>query len=214
MIFRKQDDTGFISFDSGDRPLSDFRTSAVLEVMPWRRAGEPLHCGRAEVCYDDSALYVRMRAYETDIIASRRAFGEPVCRDSCLEFFFAPVPGSNAYFNFEVNPLATMYVGFSPSGTREGSRLLPDPDIRDNAFFSASARFIPGGWEVSYAIPYAFIRRYAPEYKTPQSGEILRCNFYTCCDDAKEPYYSVWHTVDAPAPDYHRPESFGALVFE
>ena len=214
MIFRKQDDTGFISFDNGDRPLSDFRTSAVLEVMPWRRAGEPLHCGRAEVCYDDSALYVRMRAYETDIIASRRAFGEPVCRDSCLEFFFAPVPGSNAYFNFEVNPLATMYVGFSPSGTREGSRLLPDPDIRDNAFFSASARFIPGGWEVSYAIPYAFIRRYAPEYKTPQSGEILRCNFYTCCDDAKEPYYSVWHTVDATAPDYHRPESFGALVFE
>ena len=214
MIFRKKHDTGFVSLNASDVCRDGFRTSAVLEVMPWRRAGEPLHCGRAELSYDDTALYVRMRAYETELIATRRAFGEPVCRDSCLEFFFAPEPHKNAYFNFEVNPLATMYVGFSPAGTRADSRLLTDPDIRDNSFFSASARRIAGGWEVSYAIPYGFIRRYVPEYKTPQPGKILRCNFYTCCDDAAEPYYSVWHFIDAPAPDYHRPESFGALVFE
>ncbi|MBO4326102.1 MAG: carbohydrate-binding family 9-like protein [Clostridia bacterium] len=191
-----------------------FRTSAVIETMPWRGLGEPVRAARAELCYDDEAFYVRMRAYETSVIANRRNFGDPVCRDSCLEFFFAPVPGDNAYFNFELNPLATMYVGFSPAGTRADSRLITDPDISDNSFFSASSSSGAGFWEVSYRIPYSFIRLFAPAFKTPEPGDVLRCNFYTCCDDAPEPYYTVWHRVDAPAPDFHRPESFGALVFE
>ena len=127
MIFRKKHDTGFVSLNASDVCRDGFRTSAVLEVMPWRRAGEPLHCGRAELSYDDTALYVRMRAYETELIATRRAFGEPVCRDSCLEFFFAPEPHKNAYFNFEVNPLATMYVGFRPAHCRRLGSELCDP---------------------------------------------------------------------------------------
>ena len=164
MIFRKNDSNGF-------------RTSAVIETMPWRKAGEPLHTARAELCYDEAAFYVRMRAYEIDRLAGRTQFGDPVCRDSCLEFFFAPIPGDNAYFNFELNPLATMYVGFSPAGTRESSRLLSDPDIRDNSFFSAKASSCGAYWEVSYRIPYCFIRRYAPGVKTPEPGDVLRCNF-------------------------------------
>ncbi len=204
MIFKKTDDSkGCV-----------FRTSALIETMPWRKAGEPLHTARAEVQYDSEALYVRMRSYETMPLATRRNFGDPVCRDSCLEFFFAPKAGDNAYFNFELNPLAATYTGFSPEGTRQSSRLVSDPDAADNTLFKASASSGPVFWEVSYKIPYSFIRRYVPDFKTPEPGDVLRCNFYTCCDDAPVPYYSVWHNIDAPSPDYHRPECFGALVFE
>ena len=214
MIYRKNGFYGDnIVCDQADG-RSGFRTSALIETTPWRGAGEPVHAARAELTYDDEALYVRMRSYELSPIDTRRNFGDPVCRDSCLEFFFSPVPGEKAYFNFELNPSAVMYVGFSRAGTRSDSRLLSDLDIRDNSFFSARSARTGTYWEVSYKIPYTFIRRYAPEFKTPVPGDVLRCNFYTCCDDAEQPYYTVWHYINAPGPDYHRPECFGALVFE
>ncbi len=207
MIFARnaRDDAG-----DGDRI---FRTSAEIGIMPWRKDGEALHTAAAELSYDDGALYVRMRAFEKNIISERKQFGDPVCRDSCLEFFFAPVFGNNAYFNFEVNPDGVMYIGFSADGTRAGSRLLTDPDIACNSFFSMKCNRNDDFWEVSYRIPYDFIRRRSPDFRDPRPGDVLRCNFYTCCDDAPELYYTVWHRICSPSPDYHLPEYFGELVF-
>lgn len=190
-----------------------FKTSALIETMPWRKEGEKNHRACAEVSYDSEALYVRMRAFETELIAERHSFGDPVCRDSCLEFFFAPLNSDNSYFNFEVNPLGTMYVGFSSDGTRSGSRLLSEIS-GETEMFGCKTSVGQSFWEVSYRIPYPFIRRFVPAFPDPVPRSVLRCNFYTCCDDNTVPYYSVWNSIDSQYPDYHRPDCFGELQFE
>lgn len=192
-----------------------FRPSIEINTMPWKSVNGPEHIAAAELKYDSENFYIRMRAYEksSSLLSHRQQFGDPVCRDSCLEFFFAPIAGSNKYFNFEVNPACAFYIGFSEDGTRNGNRLLSEL-VSETDCFQASTRIKKAFWEVYYRIPFSFIRRYAPDFKTPGKGDVLRCNFYTCCDDAPEPYYSVWHNITSPHPDYHRPDCFGSLIFE
>ena len=209
MIFKYERKNGDVPFQK------EFCPSAEINVMPWKKTNDPAHIAAAELKYDSENFYVRMRAYEksSSILCRRQKYGEAVCCDSCLEFFFAPINDSNKYFNFEVNPAGVFYIGFSENGTREGSRLLTEL-AGETDIFRASTRIETDFWEVSYRVPFSFIRRYVPDFKTPRQGDALRCNFYTCCDDAAEPYYSVWHNITAPHPDYHRPECFGSLTFE
>ncbi|MCK7480493.1 MAG: carbohydrate-binding family 9-like protein [Candidatus Moduliflexus flocculans] len=38
-------------------------------------------------------------------------------------------------------------------------------------------------------------------------------NFYKCGDETEFPHYGAWSPVETPAPDFHRPEFFGEIVF-
>ena len=46
-----------------------------------------------KLCYDDTALYVFQRAWESDIRAECSAPLSPVHEDSCMEFFFSEKNG-------------------------------------------------------------------------------------------------------------------------
>jgi len=191
-----------------------------LGTDPWETdyppGDTPRPTATARLTYDSSCLYVHLRSVRPadELTMRREHFGEQVCCDSCLEFFFAPVPGDNKYFNFEANPSATLYVGFSAAGTRAGSRLLTElTEERVQELFRPGAIIRPAYREVSYRIPYTFIREYCPEFTDPVPGDLLRANFYSCCDDAPQPHYTVWHNVTSSQPDYHRPEDFGELEF-
>jgi hypothetical protein len=56
---------------------------------------------------------VYLVSFEKEIRATCENMNDMVCRDSCLEFFLNPQPekGTN-YFNFEMNPFGTLYLGF------------------------------------------------------------------------------------------------------
>ena len=38
-------------------------------------------------------------------------------------------------------------------------------------------------------------------------------NFYKC-DESLHPHFGSWNPIEAPAPDFHRPECFGKLMLE
>ena len=44
-------------------------------------------------------------------------------------------------------------------------------------------------------------------------GAAFAGNFYKC-DESLHPHFGAWSPIDAPAPDFHRPECFGKLVIE
>ena len=67
-----------------------------------------------QLCYDETALYVRQRAWETAICAEYTAPLSPVHEDSCMEFFFA-LGADDRYFNFEINPNGCIELGFGPN---------------------------------------------------------------------------------------------------
>lgn len=45
------------------------------------------------------------------------------------------------------------------------------------------------------------------------SGEVWRANFYRVEGDREPRFYSAWRPTHTPGPNFHVPESFGALVF-
>ena len=161
---------------------------------------------RAQIAWDDAQLYVRLSAREAHIRAEHTGpLGMP-CEDSCLEFFFCPIPGDSRYFNIEYNPNACQYLGFGDG--KNLTRLLPERD-----WFGAAPRRTDDGWLIDYAVPFAFVRMFAPDFK-PVSGGSLRANCYKCGDLTAAEHYLAWNPCTSDAPSFHRPQDFGLMTFE
>ena len=156
-----------------------------------------------QFCYDEENLYVHLRAVEENIRAFYTAPLSPVCKDSCLEFFFMP---GDRYFNFEVNPNGCLHIGFGHS--RHDSIVLYKKN--DVKFFDIRTERTEDGWEVYYRIPLSFIRLFYPDYKF--SG-ILRANVYKCGDETVHVHFLSWNPVSSDTPDFHRPQDFGKMYF-
>lgn len=162
----------------------------------------------AQVCYDADALYLRLAAKEKDIRAEENGpLGMP-CQDSCLEFFFSPMEEDPRYFNFEFNPVKCMFLGLG-SCRYDSVRLLPSAA---EELFNPCPVLTENGWEITYRIPYSFINLFFKDFAVAP-GKKMRGNFYKCGDFTAREHYFAWNPVNNPAPDFHRPEFFGELIF-
>ncbi len=161
---------------------------------------------QAQICYDADALYVRLAAKEAVIRAEHTGPVGMPCEDSCLEFFFAPNANEDRYFNFEWNPIKTLYLGF---GT---GRSLHVRQIVENAekLFDPKPFFFEGGWGIEYEIPLSFLQLYCPGYTF--SGEAA-CNFYKCGELAPIDHGLYWSPITGPVCDFHRRSDFAPLYF-
>lgn len=159
----------------------------------------------AQCCHDGENLWIRMEAEESPIRAMAGPL-EPVCCDSCLEFFFAPLPDDPRYFNLEWNPLGTLYLGF---GADRPTRIRQIPKQSD-AIFCPHPYPTPNGWGVTFRLPLSFLRLYFPGYTL--SGEAAG-NFYKCGDETDTPHYLAWAPLSCDRPDFHRRQDFGILRF-
>lgn len=161
---------------------------------------------QAQVCSTEDAMYVRLTAWEENIRAEETGLLGSPCNDSCLEFFFSPVPGDDRYFNIECNPNGCVYLGFG-SNRYNLVRLIPV----DMPICPEVTRF-DSGWSVQYNVPYSFIRQFFPEFKA-DIGSKIRGNFYKCGDETVQSHYISWNDIALEKPDFHRPDFFGELVF-
>lgn len=162
----------------------------------------------AQVCYDDKALYVRLTAKESNIRAEYTGVLDAPCEDSCLEFFFCPIEGDDRYFNIEYNPNCCIYLGIA-SNLNDLVRLVPEFGIP----FEPKAIRTEDGWEITYQIPYSFIRRFFPDF-TPVSGKKMKGNFYKCGDLTVQEHFLCWNLITSNPVSFHRTCDFGMLEFE
>lgn len=161
---------------------------------------------QAKLCYDDEALYVHLEAEEKNIRATFTGLLDEVCEDSCLEFFFAPIDGDRRYFNIEMNPNGAMYLGFGECCERLVRLICEEPVIRPVINRTES------GWDVTYAIPFEFVRRFFPTF-APTAGTVAHGNFYKCGGKTDPKHHMCWSPV-VPRPfSFHNPDIFGALYF-
>ena len=160
----------------------------------------------AQACHDGENLYIRMTAKENHIRATLTGTLDQVCNDSCLEFFFAPVESDKRYFNFECNPLGTLYLGF---GAERPTRVRQI--VKNTAMFSIQPFTTEDGWGITYRIPGDFLRVYFPDFRFEGTAA---GNFYKCGDETVVPHYLAWSPLTSDNPDYHRRWDFGTLVFE
>jgi len=178
---------------------------AELAHQPWL---EPCAIRAwAQLCHDGENLHVRLEAEEEHIRATLTGTLDQVCNDSCLEFFYAPLPGDRRYLNFELNKLGTAYVGFGAERRTRARLILKDPKgLLDPRPFDTEK-----GWGVEFRVPLSFVRMFFPE--AAFAGEAAG-NFYKCGDETVVPHYLAWSPLSSEKPDYHRRGDFGTLVFE
>lgn len=165
----------------------------------------------AQIGHREDALLVHMWIDVAYIRAEENGrLGMP-CLDSCLEFFFQPVPGDPRYINMEFNFNGCMFLGIG-SCIQDVIRLLPESDPK--AIFCPDIRRTPTGWEIYYQIPYAFIRRLFPGFEATAGLEI-RANCYTCSELSPKPYSLSWNLVQ-PKDDepltFHCTRCFGSMI--
>lgn len=164
---------------------------------------------RAQICYDENALYVHMEAKEEHIRAEYTAPLSMVCKDSCMELFFCPDEHDNRYINFEINPNGCTFIGISHRRT-DIVRLCP---LNEEKLFNKQVNRTADGWEAFFQIPVSFLQVFFPDY-TLMSGRKIRANCYKCGDLTVQPHFLSWNPVNHPTPDFHRPCDFGMMILK
>lgn len=191
------------------------------EILENFMGAKPEHFPKTEVkvAYDAAAVYVMFRVEDRYVRAVAAEHQDAVCLDSCVEFFFTPGSDvSKGYFNFEINCGGTLLFHHQKL-PRKDSIAISQSECKRIPCSHSMPRTVdpevetPVIWTVAYAIPIALLQKYA-EVVEPKSGVVWRANFYKCADNTSHPHWLTWSPVEAPKPDFHRPESFGTLRFE
>lgn len=215
------------------RLTDPLRIDANWDKPAWQRvpAGElrcfmgerPAHFPRTrfKMQYDDEALYVIFRVEDRWVRAVAQRHQDPVCTDSCVEFFFSPHHDpALGYYNLETNCGGVMLFHFQRS--RHVGRVVVDArDLERIDVAHSLPRRVepeiaePTTWTVEYRLPFDAFARYCPEpFAPPTSGDVWKGNCYKIADDTSHPHWLTWAPVAWPEPDFHRPEFFGRLEFE
>lgn len=171
--------------------------------------------------YDDSGVYGIFRVFDRFVRSIHTEFMDPVCNDSCVEFFVKPKPGGG-YFNFEFNcggTLLSSYIrdsrrtaggfgDYTPLSVADGKRVavyhsLPgfvDPELT-----------VPTEWLIEFFIPFALIAKYSGPLGDIK-GTAWAANFYKCGDSTSHPHWLSW--MPLREKNFHLPDCFGILRFD
>jgi len=161
---------------------------------------------QTQLCWDDEALYIRQEAKEAVIVAKEEGPLSMPCVDSCMEFFIRPTQRMD-YINLEINPKKAIYLGVGPD-IKNLIRLLV-PKVTE--LLDIQVEYVEGGWVLSYKLPFAFIRRFFPEFEAKVGG-VMHANAYKCGNTVKA-HYLVWNRIGDDTRSFHCPQYFGELIF-
>jgi hypothetical protein len=182
----------------------------------------------AKLLYDEKNLYVMFRVEDQYIKAMYTQYQDPVCNDSCVEFFVMPSPSppiimeEGGYFNFEINCCGTMLLYYieDPRRTTDGFEKY-EPIKQELAGRMTILHSIPGKvdveiespveWYLEYNIPFSLFEAYLGSLNRGQ-GVVWSGNFYKCGDQTSHPHWASWVSIDKDL-NFHQPDSFGILEF-
>ncbi len=200
-----------------------FWKEAEALVIDNYMGSEPEHkpLSKAKLLYDDDKLYVIFRVDDQYVKAVERGYQGMVCRDSCAEFFFtAGEDIEKGYFNLEMNCGGQALFHFQRKPREEEFRTpITKTDFERIKVYHSLPKIVdpeisePLVWIIEYSIPFEVLDNYTEIIK-PKPGVKWRANFFKCADDTSHPHWLTWSKVDLPAPDFHRPEFFGTLIFK
>ena len=112
----------------------------------WGRTEEPLtQQTQAWIGYDEAALYLAFRCAEDRMDALRASIAEPdgmVWSDDDVAIFLDPGASRGTYYQFEINPLGTVYDSFND-------------DRSWNSGVRTRALLEEGAWTLEVAIPWS-----------------------------------------------------------
>jgi hypothetical protein len=172
-----------------------------------------------KIAYDEQAVYVIFRVEDRYVRAVAQNYQGPVCRDSCVEFFFTPSDDlSEGYFNLEVNCGGTALLYYQHILGKDTVK-LPEAEFQEIAIAHSMPKIVepevaePTIWTIEYRLPVEVLKKYCRAV-SPAPGAVWRANFYKCADQTSHPHWLTWSPVDWPTPKFHIPACFGELHFQ
>ena len=187
-----------------------------LKYFPWDKNGYKPKT-TAKIAYNSQGIHVYLKSYEKKIRAVCESINDPVCQDSCMEFFFNPNPEfDDRYMNLEMNPIGTFLLGLGKDRHSRGQLQGLSADIfniKTSVKKEEKDQYSDDSWSLQYTIPFSFLEKYYGKLDI-KSCMAMKGNVYKCGDNTEYPHYACWNLVKSDKPDYHRPESFGQFVLE
>ncbi len=202
------------TFNSADEVVWDTVTAASVNNYKWVEC-ETYETWAQLVYIKDWGFLCRMTCLESFPAATYKNFADPVCLDSCMEFF-AIWYGDTNYLNIESNSIGTMCIqyGASRESRRDARRHLKLEDM-----FVMNPSVENGYWTLTMEIPIEKLQAFYGKGLTADtfvSGYSFTGNFYKTggADITGNEHYAMWNEVMTENPDFHRPEYFGKFIME
>lgn len=167
-----------------------------------------------KACYSDEYIYVNFLVYENKVTATYVNVGDPVFKDSCVEFFINLFPKeTEEYFNIELNAIGTIKMGY---GIKRNRKYLTASDLSDMKVVTSIKKPVIGFhgtdyWKLFCAVPIKILEKIS---KKTFIGDDAIGNFYKCGDETEFKHYGMWNIINNPKPDFHLPEYFGKIIFD
>ncbi len=166
-----------------------------------------------KACYSSKYFYLKFTVYEQKVTVRYINIGDPVYKDSCVEFFINLFPNeTQEYFNIEFNAIGTIKMGY---GIKRSRSYLTPTDLNELKIFSTIKAPVKGyhgsdNWKLFCALPISLLERISDRKFI---GNEAAGNFFKCGDETEFKHYGMWNLIDNPNPDFHLPEYFGKIIF-
>ena len=188
---------------------------------------------RVKMLWDDSCLYIAAQLQEPQVSAFIKAHDDVVYHDNDIELFIDPTNTTHQYFEFEVNPINTVFDLFMNKPYRDGGSAMISWDARGlrTAVKVQGTMNDPSdvdkGWTVEIAIPFSSLYL-GNSLAVPTDSTLWRINFSRVEWDNKVVNGKYVKETDAngnPRPEHnwvwtpqgivnmHAPERWGYLKF-
>lgn len=218
------------------------RLGSLMEPQGWSTANDPPwdqaevaeiscfhprssdHHPRTQVrlVHDDRQLFVRFDVQDRYVLAAASRFQDPVCLDSCVEFFFRPRPDAG-YFNVEINCGGTLLMSYirDPRRTEDGfahwQPVAWEDACKIEIHHSLPARVLPErqeptNWHIAYRLPLEALEPYVGTIGS-LGGQCWVGNFFKCADRSSHPHWASWSPL-GEALNFHMPEYFAPIHFD
>jgi hypothetical protein len=175
---------------------------------------------QAKLLYDEGGIYAIFCVDDRYVKCVFTEYGDPVCRDSCVEFFVQPKEDLG-YFNFEFSAIGTLFLQYNvPQEPMPGA--IERHDVPKEAAETIRVYHTLNGpiteeieepttWILEYYAPFELMEEFVGELN-PQPGDVWRGNLYKCADSTSKPHWASWGPM-AEKLSFHRPDYFWPLVF-
>ncbi|HSD71196.1 MAG TPA: carbohydrate-binding family 9-like protein [Thermoanaerobaculia bacterium] len=189
-----------------------------IELRDAVTGGPPRLRTAVRVGFRDGALLVRFDGRDDGTVATLRRRDAPLWTEDVYEVFVTPVDPPVVYFEFEINPLGTLFDARVTSP--DLVRATMSVDVGWNlAGLRASSRVRSGRWSVTLRIPLAPMLEILPPLPPGEGrGEGIsnrqptnwRANFYRV-DRGEGDEFSAWSPTGKLPADFHEAGRFGRL---
>lgn len=155
----------------------------------------------------DGTIAVWLKCYEKSPRAVYFNRDEPVYKDSCLEFFVAPVEDRTEYINIESNSNGAFLCEF---GSGKNDRRF----VKDFSKSSPHVESFYGDdengsyWGVAVVLTKQFICEVYGIAENELHFNKIKANFYKCGDECKKTHYIAFSPVTTLPPGFHNPKCF------